>query len=163
MRTKAAPQRAFLAYNGPVKRLLPPLLLLPLAVGCGSAGSVPSAAQLLDAPTTLNVGGKLLSARVLPTVQEQVLAVRVRLSTGQKELPARLNLSGVYVVTNDGVWSSTVTAPLQWKCGPTCALSAARGPAGNVQPGQNVQVVLSLNDGQGHTFLLRSGPMRVGR
>lgn len=140
-----------------------PLLALSLLAGCGTVSTAPTAGQLLDAPTTLNVGGKLLSAAAWPSLKDNVLSVRVRVSAPRSSLPGQLNLTGVYVVSNEGVWSSTLKPSAQWKCGSGCALGVGRGPAGELQTGQNVQVVLGLSNGQGQNYFLRSGQARIAR
>lgn len=145
-----------------MKRCLTAALTL-LLVGCGSVSTAPTAGQLLDAPSTLNVGGTLLGASAWPTLSNTVLSVRVRVQSARSALPPRLSINTVYVVTNDGVWSTPLSSSLQWKCGSGCALGVGRGPAGDLQVGQGVQVVLGLSDAQGRSFLLRSGQAKIAK
>lgn len=143
-----------------MKRLLAAALTL-LMVGCGGVTTAPTAGQLLDAPTNLNVTGKVLTADAAPTVSGGVFSVKVKLQTPRSALPA-LNVTDVYVVTNDGVWSAGVTQASQWKCGPNCAYAIGRGPADGVQLGEGVQVVVGLRDAQGRTLLVRDAQAKVG-
>lgn len=144
-----------------MKRFLIPFAALLLA-GCGSLDTAPTAGQLLDAPTTLNVTGKALTATAAPTLSGNLFSVKVKLQTPRATLP-NLSVTNVYVVTNDGVWSTEVAKASQWKCGTNCALAVGRGSADGVQAGEGVQVVVGLRDAQGRTFLLRDAQAKVGQ
>lgn len=135
-------------------------VLTSLLVGCGSVSTAPNAGQLLDAPTNLNITGKVLTADAAPTLSGNVFSVKVRVLSPRAALP-KLSVTDVYVVANDGVWSAGITKASQWKCGNNCALAVGRGPADGMQAGQGVQVVVSLKDAQGRTFLLRDAQARV--
>ena len=50
-----------------MKRCLAAVLTL-LLVGCGAVSTAPNAGQLLDAPTNLNITGKVLTADAAPTL-----------------------------------------------------------------------------------------------
>ncbi|WP_291425078.1 hypothetical protein [Deinococcus sp.] len=142
-----------------MKRLLIPALPLLLAA-CGSLSPAPTAGELLDAPTSLNVTGKVLTAQAAPTLSGNVFSVRVKVQTPKSALPG-LNVTNLYVVTSDGVWSTAVDKTSQWKCGASCAFAVGRGPAEGLQSGDGVQVVLGLRDAQGRTFLLRDDQVKV--
>lgn len=142
-----------------MKRLFAAAVTL-LMVGCGAVSNTPTAGQLLDAPTNLNVTGKVLTLDAAPTLSGNVFSVKVKLQSQRTALP-NLNVTDVYVVTNDGVWSAGVTKASQWKCGSNCTFAVGRGPADGVQARQGVQVVINLKDAQGRTFLLRDADARV--
>ena len=148
-------------YHGKMKRL--PLLLLPLALplaGCGSLNAAPTAGQLLDAPTSLNLSGQPLTAQAFPAVSNGVFSVKVKVRSLKAALPD-VKVTGVYVVTNDGVWeaSSAERGPL--KCGLQCAFMVGSGPANGLAAGQGVQVVLGLKDTKGRELLLRDPQAQV--
>ena len=142
-----------------MKRLLLPLMTLLLA-GCGTLNSAPTAGQLLDAPTTLNVAGNPVKADAFPTVKRDVFSVKVKLSTSKSTLPG-LKLTDVYVVTQDGVWTADSTTSKTWKCAANCTMAQARGAANGVEVGAGVQVILGLQDTQGRQYLLRDAQAQV--
>lgn len=142
-----------------MKRLFVPLMAL-LMVGCGTLNAAPTAGQLLDAPTTLNVAGKPVKADAYPTVNRETFNVKVKLSTSKTTLPG-LKVTDVYVVTSDGVWTADSRTSKTWKCAANCTIAQARGAANGVQTGVGVQVVLGLQDAQGNQYLLRDPQAQV--
>lgn len=142
-----------------MKRLLLPLLTVLLA-GCGGMNVAPSTGQLLDAPTTLNLTGLALTAQATPTVSGETFKVRVKLQVPRAEVP-NMRVTGVYVVTRDGVWSAGAGRTAQSRCASTCTLAVASGPARGLRSGAGVQVVVGLQDAQGRTYLLRDDAVRV--
>lgn len=139
--------------------LLGACLVLGLA-GCGGAPPAVQAGDLLDAPTTLNLGGTLLSADALPMVGNDVLKVQVKVRAQRSALPA-VRLTNVYAVTTDGVWSAALTPVAASKCGGTCALAVGRAPANGIRPGDGVQIVIGMQDQMGRSYLLRNMPDRM--
>ncbi|GMA13812.1 hypothetical protein E5F05_15015 [Deinococcus metallilatus] len=135
--------------------------LLPLAAAllsaCGdlAAPPAPTAGDLLGAPTSLQVTGRSLKAEATPTLDGTTLNVRVRVQPSRAPLPP-LTLTGVYVVTEDGVWSAVTTRGESQDCGAnSCLQGTGRGAARGLRPGEGVQVVVSLKDAQGRTMWLR--------
>lgn len=137
--------------------LLPPVLVLGLAA-CGTTPADPNAADLLDAPTTLQLG----QSRVRATTQAQLMGdtLRVRVKLGASAgLPA-LHPTNVYLVTGAGVW----TAPLgkiKVACSRECRVLTAQGPANGLRAGQGIEVVVGLKDARGRSFLLRDSASQV--
>lgn len=142
-----------------MKRLLFPVLALALA-GCGSLNAAPTAGQLLDAPTTLNVAGTPLTAEAAPLLSGDLFSVKIKVKTARSALPD-LKITEVYVVTNDGVWSAPATVGSQWRCAANCAFALGSGPANGLQAGEGVQVVIGLQDNQGRQLLLRDAQAKV--
>lgn len=142
-----------------MKRWLPPLLALLLA-GCGGVNVAPSAGQLLDAPTTLNMTGLPLTAQAAPVVSGETFRVKVKLQVPRAQVP-RVTVTDLYVVTREGVWSAGVGRAAQSRCASTCTLAVASGPARGLRSGAGVQVVVGLKDAQGRTYLLRDDAVRV--
>lgn len=142
-----------------MKRLFLPLLAL-LVTGCGTLNTAPTAGQLLDAPTTLNVAGNPVKADAFPTIKRDTFNVKVKLSTTKPTLPG-LKVTNVYVLTNDGVWIADNTTSKTWKCAANCTIAQVRGAANGVQSGAGVQVILGLQDAQGNQYLLRDAQAQV--
>lgn len=143
-----------------MKRLLLGLVA-GLLVGCGSL-STPSTGQLLGAPTSLNLGGRSVTAQAAPTVSGDVFRVHLKVQSGGvtgATLPP-LTVTDLYVVTREGVWRSAVGSRLR-SCGQQCGLTTLSGPARGLQRGEGVQVVVGLRDLQGRPYLLRDGSVRV--
>ncbi|PNY80597.1 hypothetical protein [Deinococcus koreensis] len=139
--------------------------LVPAALGlvaCGSAPTPPLTGDLLGAPTTLNVSGRVVSAQATPTIQGDEFRVRVRVQAARPPLPA-LKVTGIFVVTDAGVWKAPVPSGARLVCGARmCLQGTATGPASGIQPGEDVQVVARLQDRQGREFWLRDRDVRVG-
>lgn len=143
-----------------VAHLLVPLLCAGFLAGCGSLNAAPTPGELLDAPTTLNVGGSTVTAQAVPALKGNVFNVRIVLRSAKTLMPS-LIVKDVYVVTNEGVWQSSTTKRNLWKCSASCAVAVGRGPANGVQPGDAVQVVLGVQDEQGRELLLRDEQAQV--
>lgn len=146
-----------------MKRLcavLSPLLAVLSLAGCGSLDAPPTAGQLLDAPTSLNVTGRVVRADAAPVISGSLFNVRVRVQSPRAQA-AGLRVTDVYVVTGSGVWSAGVGAADQRPCGGGCTVAVGRGAADGVQSGEGVQVVARLVDAQGRSFLLRDDQVRV--
>ncbi|RJF73195.1 MULTISPECIES: hypothetical protein [Deinococcus] len=136
------------------------LLLAPLLAGCGSLSAAPTAGELLDAPTTLNIAGKPVKADAFPRLNRDVFSVKVRLSTSRAALPG-LKVTDMYVVTGDGVWTADNTTNTPWKCPTSCVIALGRGAANGLKTGAGVQVILNLQDSQGRQYLLRDAQAQV--
>lgn len=137
-----------------------PALLLGL-VGCATLPTDPNAADLLDAPTTLNLGGRLVQAQAQTSVRGETLDVRVKLRSSSGLPP--LQPTNVYLVTGAGVWNASLGkySDKVSGCQSNCALLRATGPANGLRVGQGVEVVVGLRDLRGRTFLLRDGVVQV--
>lgn len=142
------------------------LWLLPVAAAllgaCGSLGAAPAptAADLLAAPTTLQVGGRRLQAEAAPHLKGENLGVRVRVRAAQSTVPP-LAVTDVYMVTDDGVWSAAAQGGSRPACGGRCLQGTGRGEAGSLRPGDGVQVVVRLQDPRGRALWLRDAQARV--
>lgn len=123
---------------------------------CGTLGTPePTAGDLLAAPTTLQVAGRSLRAEATPTLGDATFRVRVQVQTKRGRVPA-LTVTGVYVVTEDGVWNAPVAARDRQDCGQArCLQGTVRGAADGLRPGEGVQVVVSLKDDRGRLLWLR--------
>lgn len=131
-------------------------------VACGAVPTPPLTGDLLGAPTSLNVAGRVVTARATPTVQGQTFRVRVRVQTARPPLPS-LKVTGIFVVTDAGVWKAGVASGARLVCGARmCVQGLASGPAGSIRQGEDVQVVARLQDGQGRVLWLRDKGVRVG-
>lgn len=132
-------------------------------VSCGSVGTPPAAGDLLSAPTTLSVNGRLLTADATPTLSGKVFRVQVKVRADRAPLPA-LNVTGLFVVTNEGVWKAPVGPDAQRSCGvKLCTQGSASSAADGFQAGEGVQVVARVQDAQGRTYWLRDAQVRVLR
>lgn len=146
------------------------LLLAGLCSGlsltaCGSLSTTPApvTGDLLGAPTTLNMGGRMLKAEAKPILNGNKFSVRVRIHADRPPLP-NLRLTGVFVVTSAGVWKSPLSAKAQLGCGEKlCTQGTASSSASGFQPGESVQVIARLSDQQGRTLWLRDAQVRVLR
>lgn len=154
-----------------MKRILSLLVVAGLAVGCGIAGgpqtSAPavSTGNLLLAPLQVPIAGVRVRAEALPTVSAARcdsarptdctnFMVPVRLYAPTGNLPA-LKVTGVYVVTESGVWRSGVQPSDNRHCpDPRCLVATVRGSA-DISSGEAVQVVVSVKDAQGRSYRLR--------
>ncbi|WP_309571475.1 hypothetical protein [Deinococcus sp.] len=143
-----------------MKRVLP--LLTALALVACSPPPVPTpTVELLGAPVTLNVEGAVVSAQATPAVQGSTFSVLVRLRTDRPPLPGLL-VTGVYVVTDGGVWKGAVSSAQRASCGTgTCLQGRAAGSAAGLRAGQSVQVVARVQDGQGRTLWLRAPKVQI--
>ncbi|MDO4264589.1 MAG: hypothetical protein Q4C67_10370 [Deinococcus sp.] len=135
-------------------------LALPLSA-CGNVGhSGPSAGELLRAPTTLSLAGRTLSAAARPVLEGERLHTQVLIHSSASTLP--LNVQSVYLVTQGGVWQ----AAGRWRassCGAGCRAVEASGPAQGLRSGEQVQVVVRLQDSAGRNFWLRDEQAAVQR
>lgn len=161
-----------------MKRLALPLLLAPLLWACGTTtgpalGAPPlSAGELLAAPTKLMIGGVKLSAEAAPVLSAPlpcsgkscaanfVVPVKLHASGDSKSFNlASLKVTGVYVITEGGVWRSGVAAQDNHRCAAAlerthCLQAVGRGNA-DLSPRDAVQVVLTFRDSAGKTYQLR--------
>ena len=154
------------------------LLLAPLLWACGTAagplgaGAVPgapalSAGELLAAPTRLALGGVKLSAEASPYLSGSSFVVPVKVLASRAK-PGGLKLSalkvtGVYVITEGGVWRSGVAAQDTRSClsSLNCLQAVGRGSA-ELSSRDAVQVVLTLRDAAGKNYKLRDDKAVVG-
>lgn len=152
-----------------MKRLLALPVLAALLASCGAGSgpevSVPavSVGNLLLAPLQLPVGGIKVRVKATPLLGGNCAAaqagcrnftVPVRLYTVAGNLPP-LKVTGVYVVTEGGVWRSGVQSGDNRLCNTRrCLVATARGNA-ELEGGEAVQVVVSLKDAQGRQYRLR--------
>ncbi len=132
--------------------------------GCGSLGSAPTplAGDLLSAPTTLNLGGRLLGLTAAPQLVRESDRFSVRVSVEASALTRSptatdpLKVTGIYVFTGSGLWhsprlndfSSASTCPAQ-----ACAWGS--GSANGFTAGEDVRVIAQLRDASGRTHWLR--------
>ena len=161
-----------------MKRSALPLLLAPLLWACGTAsgpvvGAPPmSAGELLAAPTKLTIGGVKLSAEAAPALSAQlpcsgktcaanfVVPVKLRASGDAGSLNlSSLKVTGVYVITEGGVWRSGVAVQDSRRCATApedvnCLQAVGRGSA-ELSRRDAVQVVLTFRDSAGKTYKLR--------
>lgn len=153
-------------YTESMKRWLSLPLLALAAVGCGvpagPAVTTPavSTGNLLLAPAQVPIGGVKVRAEAAPVVTAcsdtecNNFWVPVRLYASSGTLPA-LKVTGVYVVTEGGVWRSGVQARDNRRCNDLrCLVATARGSA-DLSGGEAVQVVVALKDAQGRQYRLR--------
>lgn len=151
--------------TGPRHRLWG-VCLAALLAGCASPTvPEPQAGALLDAPTTLNLGGRVVTLQADPEVQGDRLRVGLRLDAARPPLPG-LNLTGVYVLGGSGVWKGPAPRVLKADCqedGTTCLLAAASGAAGTLRGGADVQVVVQVRDRAGRTLWLRDAKVEITR
>jgi hypothetical protein len=141
--------------------------LLPLAAAllgaCGTlaAPPTPTAGDLLAAPTALQLTGRRLKVDAAPTLDGETFRVRVRVQTSRAPLPP-LALTGVYVVTGDGVWTAPVALRDRQPCkGRPCLQGTGSGAARGLRSGAGVQVVVSLRDAGGRTLWLRDARANI--
>ncbi|MEW6422669.1 MAG: hypothetical protein AB1511_13220 [Deinococcota bacterium] len=136
-----------------------------LLAACGGLASPPApmASDLLGAPTALQIAGRSLRAEALPALAGNTFNVRVRVQASAAPLPS-LAVTGVYVVTEDGVWTATSTQSERQDCGPkVCLQGTGRGAARGLRPGEGVQVVVSLKDAKGRVLWLRDPRAQIRR
>lgn len=143
--------------------------LLPLAAAllsaCGGLAGLPAptAGDLLAAPTALQVTGRSLRATATSTLDGSALNVRVLVQASRAPLPP-LTVTGVYLVTEDGVWNAAATRSDRQSCGAdACLQGSGSGTAHGLRPGEGVQVVVSLKDSRGRTLWLRDAQANIGR
>ena len=162
-----------------MKRTAAALLLAPLLWACGSVTSPSpdapalSAGELLAAPTSLALGGVKLKAEATPYLNAPacdnetcvpsanfVVPVKLR-SVGaqsgtQSSALSGLKVTGVYVITEGGVWRSGVATNDSRRCVGTlnCLQAVGRGNA-SISSSDPVQVVLTFQDKAGKTYKLR--------
>lgn len=154
------------------------LLFAPLLWACGAATgpalSAPplSAGELLSAPTKLTIGGAKLSAEAAPSLSVPLpcsgkscaanfaVPVKLRVSGDLGSLNlSSLKVTGVYVITEGGVWRSGVAAQESRRCAAaleaiTCLQAVGRGNA-DLSPRDAVQVVVTFRDPAGRSYQLR--------
>ena len=155
------------------------LLLAPALWACGNAagplggGAVPgapalSAGELLAAPTKLALGGVRLSAEATPHLSGSSFVVPVKvLASSSKQGGLKLSafkVTGVYVITEGGVWRSGVAAQDNRRClsAVNCLQAVGRGSA-ELSSRDAVQVVLTLRDAAGKNYKLRDDKAVVSR
>jgi len=143
-----------------MRRVLLLLTMLALA-GCSAPQAPTPTVELLGAPATLNVSGTLVTALAMPTVRIGTFKVQVRLHA-DRSLGPGLRLTGVYVVTDAGVWKGAVGSAQRSACGSTCLQGKASGSATGLRAGQTVQVVARVQDGQGRALWVRAPKVTVG-
>ncbi len=155
-------------------------MLAPLLWACGSVGSPSpsapalSAGELLAAPTSLALGGVKLRAEATPYLNAPacdnetcvpsvnfVVPVRLSAAAGvlsgtQSSTLSGLKVTGVYVITEGGVWRSGVASSDNRRCVGTlnCLQAVGRGNA-SISSSDPVQVVLTFQDRAGKTYKLR--------
>ena len=155
-----------------MKRLLPALLLTPLLWACGTAAtpalSIPdlSAGELLATPTQMLLGGVKLRAEAQPYLLAAAcqisscaapnFIVPVQLQASNAGVLNTLRLTGIYVITEGGVWRSGVQARDNRLClsRGLCLQAVGRGEA-SLPGGGPAQVVLMFRDSAGHSYRLR--------
>ncbi|CAM3563195.1 hypothetical protein [Deinococcus frigens] len=132
--------------------------------GCGSLGSAPTplAGDLLGAPTTLNLGGRVLSLTAAPQLVREAdrFRVRVRVETSEKaSTPAMstpLKVTGIYVFTGSGLWQSPRLNDFSRASAcPAHACAWGSGGANGFTAGEDVRVIAQLQDASGKTYWLR--------
>ncbi|EYB67915.1 hypothetical protein DEIPH_ctg031orf0059 [Deinococcus phoenicis] len=143
--------------------------LLPLAAAllsaCGTLAGppTPTAGDLLAAPTALQVAGRSLRVEATPTLDGATFNVQVRVQASRAS-PPPLTVTGVYVVTEDGVWSASSTQGDRQPCGAAvCLQGSGRGTSRGLRSGEGVQVVVGLKDARGRTLWLRDAQATIGR
>jgi hypothetical protein len=164
--------------------LLAPLLWACGSVGAPSPGAPAlSAGELLAAPTSLALGGVKLRAEATPYLNAPacdgatcvpsvnfVVPVKLRsvgaqptgaqtplqASSASSSLLSGLKVTGVYVITEGGVWRSGVASSDSRRCVGTlnCLQAVGRGSA-SISSSDPVQVVLTFQDKAGKTYKLR--------
>lgn len=135
--------------------LLPCAAALLGACGTLSSPPAPSTGDLLASPTALQVGARRLKVEAAPVLGGETFRVRVRVQASRPPLPP-LALTGVYVVTGDGVWTAPLSPAVPRRCGARpCLQASGSGEARGLRSGQGVQVVVRLRDEAGRTLWLR--------
>ncbi|WP_084048818.1 hypothetical protein [Deinococcus hopiensis] len=143
-----------------MKRLWFALFAASLLGACGTvatpASSTPrTAGELLGAPTSLQVSGRSVRADAAPVLAGDTFRVRVKVQASRAPLPP-LTVTGVYVVTEDGVWRAGRTRSGEAGCAAqSCVQGTGEGAASGLRAGDGVQVVVSLKDAGGRTMWLR--------
>jgi len=138
-----------------------PLVALLAACGTVTTPPAPSAATLLGAPTALQVSGRSVRAEATPVLDRGTFRVQVRVQTTRAPLPP-LTVTGVYVVTEDGVWRAAQTRSGQTGCDArTCVQGTGQGSAQGLRTGEGVQVVVSLRGAGGRTMWLRDARANI--
>lgn len=145
-----------------MKRALLVLCAAAGLVACGGLASppVPSAGDLLSAPTALNLSGRTVKLDATPQLAQSTLNLRVRLHTTQKPLP-KLKVLGVYMVTSGGVWNAPPQTARTCDARERCTQVTASGPAQGLKPAVGVQVIVNLSDAGGRTYWLRDPGSKV--
>lgn len=143
-----------------MKCALPLLTALGL-VGCAAPEVPTPTLQLLAAPTSVVIGGRVLSAAAQPILVDSDLTVRVQVGTERPPLPA-LTVTGVYVVTDGGVWKRAVTSSQRRGCASgACQQATTSGRAAGLRVGQRVQVVTRVQDATGQSMWLRDADVAI--
>lgn len=142
------------------------IILVFILVSCGSLQTTtptPLAGDLLSAPTTLNMGGRLVKIEASPSVDGEQFSVKVRMQATRLPMP-KFSVTNVYVVTNGGVWESKVTQTKLNNCStntPLCSQGVATGSSSGFQSGELVQVILKLQDPQMRVLWLRDNQAKI--
>lgn len=134
--------------------------------GCGSLVSAPTplAGDLLNAPTTLNLGGQLLGLTAAPQLVREADRFSVRLQV-QPSAPASnpaatatdpLKVTGIYVFTGAGLWHSPRLSDFSGASNCSAQVCAwGSGSANGFTAGEDVRVIAQLRDASGKTYWLR--------
>lgn len=125
-----------------------------LGAGCGMQQFEPSVGQLLDAPISLNIAGSAVKVNVKSRLIQKTVRLGV-VVTGKTQTVSQLQLTNVYLVTTEGVWSSDVSRLMQRKCRKNCLSAIAKGPANGLKLGQGVQIVVALKTPKGSTVFVK--------
>lgn len=139
--------------------------VLAALTACGTLGTppAPTTGDLLGAPTSLQLGTQRLKVEAAPQLGGDTLRVRVRVQgqRGAEALPP-LTVTGVYVVTREGMWSAPAARVSRQGCGERpCLQTSGSGAAGRLAAGEGVQVVVSLEDPRGRVLWLRDARVTV--
>lgn len=145
-----------------MKRALLVLCAAAGLVACGELTSppVPSAGDLLSAPTALNLAGRTVKLDATPQLAQNTLNLRVQLQTAQKSLP-KLKVLDVYMVTSGGVWNAPPQAARACDARSRCTQVTASGPAPGLKAASGVQVIVNLSDAGGRTYWLRDAGSKI--
>lgn len=147
-----------------MKRAWLPLLISALLGACGTVAtpsSSPTAGDLLGAPTALQVSGRSVRADASPTLSGDTFRVRVTVQASRSPLPP-LTVTGVYVVTEDGVWRAERTRTSGAGCASrACLQGTGLGAASGLRVGDGVQVVVRLRGADGRTLWLRDSQANI--
>ncbi|WP_139322958.1 hypothetical protein [Deinococcus marmoris] len=132
--------------------------------GCGSLGNAPTplAGDLLSAPTTLNLGGRLLGLTAAPQLVQEADRFSVRVNVEASALaggPAAtdpLKVIGIYVFTGAGLWQSPRLSDFSRASNCSTQVCAwGSGSANGFTAGEDVRVIAQLRDASGKTYWLR--------
>ncbi|QFP77811.1 hypothetical protein [Deinococcus sp. AJ005] len=128
--------------------------------GCGSLGSAPTplAGDLLNAPTTLNLGRQLLRLTAAPQLIKEAdrFSVRVSVEASRPAATDPLKVTGIYVFTGLGLWQSPRLSDFSGASNCSAQVCAwGSGGANGFTAGEDVRVIAQLRDASGKTYWLR--------